>query len=133
MAETYSAKIVTVSRPYLVKEGNSWVSTCVYKKGDKYYRKNAIPPSLNHGPWEVGEEVDVTPSDKDEVAEQWMIDVYNNPKDFRRITQEAKEEEKERYNDDDEADGLTTFINVLVVLAVAVIIGIILYTFIKGA
>lgn len=132
MAETYSAKIVTVSRPYLVKEGNSWVSTCVYKKGDKYFRKNAVPPSLNHGPWEVGEECEVTPSEKDEEAEQWMIDIYNNPKDFRRITREAKEEEGARY-DDDEPDGLTTFVNVLVVFAVIAIIGIILYTFIKGA
>ena len=137
MAETYVAKIVTVSRPYLVKEGNSWVSTCVYKQGDKYYCKNAIPPALNHGPWEIGEEVEVSPSGKDEEAPDWMIEIYNNPKDYKRITLRAKEEEKEKEREENEEDDftthLTTFINIVVAIAVAVVIGIILITFIKGA
>lgn len=133
MAETYTAKIVTVSRPYLVKEGNSWVSTCVYKKEDRYYRKNAVPPSLNHGPWEIGEEVGVIPSAKDEIAEDWMVQIYNNPKNYKEIMRIAKEREKEKDDDDDEPDGITKFVNVLVALAVAAVIGIILYTFIKGA
>ena len=140
MAELLKAKIVTVSTPYLVKEGNSWCSTCVYEKNGEFFQKNAVPPSLDHGPWEIGEEVDITPSNLDKEAADWMIEIYNSPKNYKAIIlqkkardKELKEQQLEEERNKDKPGALTIITNVIIVLAVIAIIGIILYTFIKGA
>lgn len=132
MAEKITAKIVTVSRPYLVREGNSWISVCVYPRDGLYYQKTAVPPTIKHGPWEVGEELDVAPSEKDQEAEDWMVEIYNNPRDYKRIMKEVRFLEK-NTEEDDGLSKIDIFMNVITALAVIAIIGIILRTFILGA
>lgn len=131
MEEQITAKIVTISQPFLVQEGNSWISLCVYEKDGKYYQRPAVPPSIKHGPWEVGEECEIEPSNKDKEAESWMIEIYNNPKNYKRILEEEKI--LKIPEEDRELSGIEIIFNILICIAVIAVIGVLLITFIKGA
>lgn len=94
MEEIITAKVVSLSRPYLTKEGNSWISDVVYVKNDNYFTKKAVAPVYRHGPFEIGEEVEVDFDLNDNPAEDWMIEIYQTPSRYKEILYDKKQIEK---------------------------------------
>lgn len=97
------AKIVTKSRPVMVQTGNSWVSDAVYMRDGVYYTREVLAPTLKHGPFEIGEEIEIEPSFKDRLAEGYMTLIYDNPDSYEEVMEQRKYDvESNSYMDIDD-------------------------------
>ena len=132
MEVTYTAKVVTPSRPYLIKEGNTWISDIVYKKDGVFLTRKVLAPNVDYGPYEVGEEIEIQANDNDELAEDYLIEIYNNPKAYKDILRrkrhsdvvESEEYKTEKKNIQKErtTEIITTFISIAIIGVLLVIV-----------
>lgn len=132
MSETYIAKIITRSRPFLTSEGSTWVADAVYSKDGIFYTREVMVPNVKHGPFEIGEEYSIVSKPTDLPAEQWMIEIYKNPSyhdDVIRKKNIKKAEEYEYKTRDDRR--FITITKVIIALLVIAIIGVILFTVVQ--
>lgn len=130
------AKVVTKSRPLLVQDGNSWISDVVYKIGEKYYKREVQAPTLKHGPFEIGEEIELEPSAEDLIADDYLVQIYENPANYNEIMLNFKYDiESNKYVEFEKKTKnkkKSAFLDVIIAFLIVFIVGVILYTLILG-
>lgn len=114
----YTATIVSESRPYLIKEGNSWIADAVYvNKDNEYITRKVLAPNLQHGPFEIGEKIEIEPDINDVLADEYQIRIYENPDLYKSIMLDKKRK-KEGYQPivkkEKKSKGLNLIISILV-------------------
>lgn len=135
------AKVVTKSRPIMVPSGNSWASDIVYMRDGMYYTREIIAPDLKHGPFEIGEEVEIEPSFKDRLAEGYMTLIYDNPDSYKEVMEQRKiylennpytEKESHKTRKTSNVCKKTPILDAVIVISLLFVLGSFLFILIAG-
>lgn len=130
--KTYTATIVSQSRPYLTKEGNSWIADAVYKKGDEYITRKVLVPNVQHGPYEIGEKVEISEDINDQPADEYQRRIYENPDMFKSIMLDKKYKET-NYEPISVQEKKISILSVVIVLLVVLILAFVLYILLSSS
>ena len=121
---------VVANNPHINDEGNTWMADVVYQIDKNYFVQKVVAP-IKHGPYVVGEEIDVDHEVSDALAEDWMIEVFKNPKRYKAAMKVKSEDNKARLEaalkDEEEIKPKNTVLNLIIALLLIALLAMLLW------